>query len=120
MQPPQTNPMFKTNMPMHQYLALLQSHVRSHDDRVIRQGALPSNAARFIDPLQAWIASMAPSELARRFSISEVLTLAQLTGTYQASPAKREVAQALRALGFRPCRDWTKGGRNRRYWIKCD
>ena len=30
----------------------------------------------------------------------------------------RDVAQALRALGFRSCRDWSATGRNRRYWMK--
>ena len=35
----------------------------------------------------------------------------------QTRAAHHHIAQALRTLGFQPCRDWTVAGRNKRYWI---
>ena len=50
----------------------------------------------------------------RKFQIFEVA--AQCKGIYRDRPALREIAIALRALGWVETRDWTTKGRNRRLW----
>jgi len=114
-QPPQSEATMSTYTPIRDQLAQLKAFAESQP-----KGAEPRfGDDRLVNGISAWLKTMSQHQQSRKFTIDEVVTLAQLTGTYQASPAKREVAQALRALGFRPCRDWTKAGRNRRYWIKC-
>lgn len=78
---------------------------------------MPSiNSNQLIDRISLWINSMAPEQRKRRFSIDEVERLAGLLGKYGGPAAHHQIAQALRALGFQPCRDWTKAGRNKRFW----
>jgi hypothetical protein len=59
---------------------------------------------------------MAPEQRTRRFSVDEVERLASLVGKNGGRPAHHHIAQALRAMGFQPCRDWTIAGRNKRFW----
>ena len=59
---------------------------------------------------------MTPRQRERRFTIQEVVSLAQLRGITLPNPPDRHVAQALGVAGFKPCRDWTRAGRNKRYW----
>ncbi len=103
-----------TYTPIRDQLAQLKADAEACRENVL----FTSGADRLIHEINVWLKTMSLQQQYRKFTIDEVVTLAQLTGTCQAYPAKREVAQALRALGFRPCRDWTKAGRNRRYWIK--
>ena len=105
-----------TYTPIRDQLAQLKADAEACRENVL----LKSGADRSVHKINVWLKTMSLQQQYRKFTIDEVVTLAQLTGTYQASPAKREVAQALRALGFRPCRDWSTAGRNRRYWMKCD
>ena len=105
-----------TYTPIRDQLAQLKADAEACRESVL----LKSGDDRLVHEINVWLKTMSPQQQYRKFTIDEVVTLAQLTGTYQASPAKREVAQALRALGFRPCRDWSTAGRNRRYWMKCD
>ncbi len=115
MQPPQSEATMSTYTPIRDQLAQLKAFAESQP-----KGAEPRfGADRLVHEINAWLKTMSQHQQSRKFTIDEVVTLAQLTGTYQASPAKREVAQALRALGFQSCRDWSVTGRNRRYWMKC-
>lgn len=66
--------------------------------------------------IAAWCASMSPEERKRRFSLAEVEKLAGLVGKHGGHAAHHYIAQALRAVGFQPCRDWTNAGRNKRFW----
>jgi hypothetical protein len=59
---------------------------------------------------------MAPEQRTRRFSVDEVERLASLVGKHGGRAAHHHIAQALRAMGFQPCRDWTIAGRNKRFW----
>ena len=66
--------------------------------------------------VQAWVDAMTPTQRSRRFTTSEVEQLAGLTGKHGGSAAHHRIAQALRACGFQPRRDWTRAGRNTRHW----
>lgn len=69
------------------------------------------------DQIKVWSESMTPEQLTRRFSTEEIERLAGLVGKHGGRAANHHMAQALRAIGFISCRDWTVAGRNRRYWI---
>ncbi len=65
--------------------------------------------------IKRWWVNLSPVMQQRRFQIFEVA--AQCKGQYRDRPALREIANALRALGWVETRDWTTLGRNRRLWI---
>jgi hypothetical protein len=64
--------------------------------------------------IQALIAPLSPLQLHRAWSVEELLP--QLKGRFQARPATREVAKALRQIGWTQKRCWKKSGMNRRFW----
>lgn len=72
---------------------------------------------RLREQIKTWADSMTPDQLTRRFSTEEIERLAGLVGKHGGRAANHHMAQALRAVGFTSCRDWTVAGRNRRYWI---
>jgi hypothetical protein len=65
--------------------------------------------------IKRWWANLPPVMQQRPYQITEIA--AQCRGRYREKSALREVASALRALGWTEQRDWSSQGRNRRYWI---
>ena len=76
-----------------------------------------SHADKLRDQIKTWSESMTPEQRKRRFTIEEIERLAGLVGKHSGRAAHHHIAQALRVLGFQPCRDWSAAGRNKRYWI---
>lgn len=117
MMPPPTS---NAKLPLRQYLASLA--VRAHADS--KHPCRPSQSSGSVQELkakvQAWVESMTPVQKARRFTTSEVEHLAQLRGKLGGPAAHHRIAQALRACGFTPRRDWTRAGRNTRFWSLTD
>ncbi len=68
------------------------------------------------DQIKAWADSMSPEQRTRRFTTEEIERLAGLVGKHGGRVANHHMAQALRAIGFISCRDWTVAGRNKRFW----
>ena len=62
-----------------------------------------------------WFRSIPPAARQRRYRIEELLLI--FAGRYRDRPAIRLLAEALRANGFIPRRDWSVAGRNSRYWL---
>jgi hypothetical protein len=75
------------------------------------------HSERLREQIKSWSESMTREQLTRRFSIVEIERLAGLVGKHGGRAAHNHMAQALRAIGFISCRDWTIAGRNQRYWI---
>ena len=65
--------------------------------------------------IRRWWVNLPPVMQQRPFQIIEIAT--QCRGRYRAKPALREVATALRSLGWSEKRDWSTLGRNRRFWV---
>jgi hypothetical protein len=84
----------------------------------LRKHALRSPKAHPSESLEnqikLWWTDLPPSIQYRRFHICEIA--AQCNGHFKEKPALRKVASALRSLGWKDSRDWTKSGRNRRFW----
>lgn len=62
-----------------------------------------------------WWANLPEAMKDRSFQITEIAGVCG--GKSLERPALRNVAAALRALGWKEYRDWTTTGRNRRFWI---
>jgi len=60
------------------------------------------------------IAPLSPMQLNRPFTTEELRQ--QLEGKHRTRPASRDVAGALRQLGWTQKRCWKKSGLNRRFW----
>jgi hypothetical protein len=70
------------------------------------------------EPLEAqihrWWVNLPPTMQQRRFQIFEIA--AHCRGTFRDRPALRQVAAALRNIGWQEVRDWSNQGRNHRFW----
>jgi hypothetical protein len=113
MQPPQLGATILTYTPIRDQLAQLKAYAESRH----QSNPCSSGVDRLACQIETWLRAMSRQQQFRKFTVDEVIMLAQLTGAYQTLPAKREVAEALRVLGFRAGRDWSNAGRNRRYWV---
>ena len=83
------------------------------------QGRAGAVGAAF-EPLETqigrWWANLPQSSRERAFLISEIAGVCR--GRFRERPALRDVAAALRTMGWTQQRDWRKAGNNRRVWIK--
>lgn len=78
----------------------------------------PTNSCTNLDYKQLihhWYEQEAPALRERKYSMTEFVM--RFTGRFRPKPATRLIAQALRELGWTEHRDWTRAGRNRRYWL---
>lgn len=102
-------------MTMRHYIQNLRkvSEQRLADQRLDKRVRLTGE-----EPLEAqihrWWVNLPPTMQQRKFQIYEIA--AQCSGKYRDRPALRQVASALRSIGWREIRDWTKQGRNHRLW----
>lgn len=116
MQPPQMNGYLRRSV-----TALLQE-VESNNVAVaaIRKTAERSEQNRattqtdYVALIRNWYAAIPPAARQRRYTTAEMAL--QFNGRYRARPSVRMIAAALREIGFTEHRDWTKAGRNCRYW----
>lgn len=69
-----------------------------------------------VGKISAWVVTLTPKQQARRYGITEIVLLAELTGKHGGNPSHTRTANALRIAGFQSKRDWTVAGRNTRYW----
>lgn len=94
---------------------------REAEERHLRELEARAKLAQH-EPLEAqirrWWANLPDCQKDRRFQLSEIA--AYCHGRYKPKAALRQVAAALRTLGWREVRDWTNAGRNRRYWFSQD
>lgn len=65
--------------------------------------------------IQAWFASMPPAVRQRRYQIEEFIV--RFPGVYRERSSPKVIGAALRSLGWEQKRDWSRAGRNRRYWV---
>lgn len=105
---------------MHTYTPLIQrlSALKTQAHATTQNS--PQRNSAVVNPMvqriTAWLETMSPLEQRRPFTTEEVERLAGLAGKQGGRPACHHIAAALRAVGFKPCRDWTVAGRNKRYW----
>lgn len=84
--------------------------VKNQQDKLVRRTDNEPIEAQ----IHRWWANLPPTMQKRRFQIFEIA--GQCCGKYRDRPALRQVASALRSIGWREIRDWSKNGRNRRLW----
>jgi hypothetical protein len=75
---------------------------------------LPFSVPQIEHQILSWWQYLPPCQRKRKFQLWEVSAICQ--GKTGNRPADRDIAEALRSLGWTECRDWTREGRNRRYW----
>ena len=67
--------------------------------------------------IKAWIDSLTPDQLIRRYTLNEIVGLSKLQGRHRSLPQYEQLASVLRKYGFINKRAWTKASRNKRFWI---
>jgi hypothetical protein len=94
-----------------------QHELRRKEELALKKLQVEAEKARLEpleDQIRRWWANVAEVDRNRRFHIAEIA--AHCRGKYQTRPALRDVAAALRCLGWTQTRDWRKAGRNKRGW----
>ncbi len=66
--------------------------------------------------IRRWWTNLPQASKQRGFHISEIAGVCR--GRFKERPALRDVAAALRTMGWTQQRDWRKTGNNRRVWMK--
>lgn len=121
MQPPQ--PKEPTRGYMRDSIDALLQKVKENDaikrmERTVQQAqAVSKNRAEtdYRVLVANWYAVIPPAARQRRYRSDELLLI--FAGRYRDRPALRMIAAALRANGFTSHRDWSRDGRNSRYWL---
>lgn len=116
MQPPQKALHLKRNRLLEGYLKGLKAAADEQLNKANQNRPLKVSSVwrPLEDQIKHWWANLPPSLCRRRFQLAEIA--GQCCGRGGGKPANREVAAALRALGWREFRDWTSAGRNKRFW----
>jgi hypothetical protein len=109
-------PTIRAGLPLRRYFAALTEISEEQNRLQIKPDTRRGSVRDLRAKVQAWVDTMTPTQRGRRFTTSEVEQLAGLTGKHGGAAAHHRIAQALRACGFQPRRDWTRAGRNTRFW----
>lgn len=116
MQPPQKTLHLTGHRLLDGYLKGLQAAVNEQLVKARQSGSLNESPVwqPLEDQIKRWWINMPPSLRRRRFQLAEIA--GQCRGRGGGKPANRDVAAALRVLGWHEFRDWTSAGRNKRFW----
>jgi hypothetical protein len=120
MQPPQKTLPLSHNRLMEGYLRELKVAADLQMAAVVERRQTNASAVwqPLEDQIKRWWANLPPSLRGRRFQLVEIA--AHCCNRSGGKPANRDIAAALRALGWREFRDWSLAGRNRRFWIRSE
>ena len=110
-------PTIQAGLPLCKYFAALTAISEQQNRQQLEPDTRHGSVYDLQAKVQSWVDAMTPTQRSRRFTTSEVEQLAGLTGKHGGAAAHHRIAQALRACGFQPRRDWTRAGRNTRFWI---
>ncbi len=109
MQPPQTT--LTLRQQVDQLIAQASHASRRAPKPRVKNCCLSINYTQLI---QHWFEKEPPALRQRKYSMTEFVI--RFAGRFRPKPAARLLAEALRELGWTEHRDWTRAGRNRRYW----
>ncbi len=112
-----------TSLPPHHHKLAMKTYINTLNEMAKaafdRQSDCVDKSRVGVDPLELqierWWLSLPPVMQSRLFRIDEIA--AQCRGRYRDRPALREVAAALRFLGWKTYRDWKKNGCSSRLWM---
>lgn len=111
MQPPRMTPTLKQQVNQLIAQADRASRQSSPSQPVVTSSCPSADYKRLI---AHWFEKEPPALRYRKYSMTEFVI--RFAGRFRPKPAARLLAEALRELGWTEHRDWTRAGRNRRYW----
>lgn len=98
-------------------------YIRAEVTKLAKEGGEPprlvshsTNSMTYLEQIKNWYSQLSKLQLARLYTMNEVISLAKLEGRHGRNASVQLVGNALTACGFVPKRDWTAAGRNKRYW----
>ena len=93
----------------------LKRRVDAHKPKSAASAATPTSA-HYQHAIARWVATLTPVQRLRRYGMDEIIKLVGTNGVNGQPASIQVMGVALHACGFVQKRDWTKAGRNRRYW----
>lgn len=112
MQPPRMKPPLREEIDQLIARASRQSQVTPSSQPASQ---IPCPPVDYKQLIQLWFDKEPPALRNRKYSMTEFVM--RFAGRFRPKPAARLIAEALRELGWTEHRDWTRDGRNRRYWL---
>lgn len=104
--------------PQDTFRPFLRDHIKqlkeSVPNHVVAKASNPLDT--YIEKIDAWLKHLTPEQLERSYTIREIIMLCELKGINQSRASVQITGEALRRCGVVPVRDWSKKGRNKRYW----
>ncbi len=104
--------------PLREQMELLRKQSLS---RVESQPIAAESSQKIVDEytclIRSWQDQATHVQRLRLFTIDELIRLTNLSGRFRVHASHRYTGEALRRCGFKQKRDWTRAGRNKRYWI---
>ena len=102
---------------MKSYIANLKAQTALQQEAVgTKARPLPKAWEPFESQISRWWANLPEAMRNRPFQITEIA--AACHGRFRERPALRDVAAALRTLGWTTARDWRTVSGNRRIWLR--
>ena len=103
--------------PIREQMELLRKQALS---KVEPQPVMSASAQKIVDDyaslIRSWQEQATHVQRLRLFTIDELIRLTNLSGRFRVRASHRYTGEALRRCGFKQKRDWTRAGRNKRYW----
>lgn len=111
MQPPSTSAYLRD------HIAQLKMEAEARNNKPSPVPIALNSVQQYVQKISAWIIALPTSQQQRKYSIDEVIALAELKGQYAELPSQSNVAEALREVGFTQVRSWKKADRSKRFWV---
>jgi len=105
------------NLPVYFQVQRLKEEA-DRQNKQLRAKPIQTQLEYLDEGIKAWIDSLTPDQLKRRYTLNEIIGLSKLEGRHRLRPQYEQLASVLRKNGFINKRAWTNTSRNKRYWIK--
>jgi hypothetical protein len=111
MQPPSSSTYLRDR------IAQLKMEAEARNNNPLLTGVASTPIELYYKKIDAWIHTLPITQQQRKYSIEEIVSLADLKGQTTEFPALSDVATALRKANFIQVRSWKKSDRSKRFWI---
>jgi len=110
-------PHFILGPSLRQSIEKLKADAREINSKPPTQPTKPvSLIDRYVVQVKTWVSSLTSLQRQRAYTLEELIALVQLKGHFRDRASNQFTGEALRQSGFTSQRNWTRSGRNKRYW----
>jgi hypothetical protein len=98
-------------------IAQLKMEAEARNNNLLLAGLGSTPIEQYCQKINSWIHTLSSTQQERKYSIEEIISLADLKGQTTKFPALSDIATALRNTNFIQVRSWKKADRSKRFWV---